>query len=656
MKTSDEEILRQILEYLKDQRYKQAVMLNGEWGSGKTFFIKEKLIEYIQNELPDKKVYYVSLYGISSSDEITEEIYAAMIEEILESRTGKKTAKLIGKGITLASKVILTKLKDQDIDRDDIPKLSELKDLKNAIVILDDLERCELEINQVFGAINNLVEHQDIKTVIVANESEIGKLKLTKEFLKKYETGVINSNCKVNGEEKNNLEMTGYTKEQLMKKMQELLREDVSYRGVKEKLIGLTIYYKPNFAEIFVSVIDTYIRIPEAKKYLKNNKQKIVNIFNERKYYNIRTLIFSVIAFEKFYMIINSNSMNFEFDSGIYIAEEIEKVLLYTVTTAIQIKSAQTVNTWPAGTKYTMVYYKNKNTSSKIFGYKFVDDYLLHCILDEEEIKETITDIVTRTKKANNSKKERDDLKYNSLIYWWKLEDEEIEEMVSGIYEELQNHKYTPEYFEDIIICFIQIKNEGFECIDFEKTVTYMAEELENYKENFERKRMEISGDNRELIEEYNKIVKPLFNILDNRKAAKKENDNSFLCKHECWNEKFAEKCDYLRATYISDYALFSYIDPDIFIAEVEKAKVAEIYNFIDGINAIYSFENLNDFFRADVFNLQQIIKMLNVEKLSMEKKTRKKVISKLKNNLNGYLRLILHSAEELDIEDRLRF
>ena len=42
------------------------------------------------------------------------------------------------------------------------------------LYIFDDLERCEAPINKVLGYINQFVEHDDAKVIIVANEQEIG--------------------------------------------------------------------------------------------------------------------------------------------------------------------------------------------------------------------------------------------------------------------------------------------------------------------------------------------------------------------------------------------------------------------------------------------------------------------------------------------------
>lgn len=184
------------------------------------------------------------------------------------------------------------------------------------------------------------------------------------------------------------------------------------------------------------------------------------------------------------------------------------------------------------------------------------------------------------------------------MLYWWELEDEEIEKTVAAIYKELQEQKYDPRYFKDIIICFIQIEENGFDCVDYKKTVEFMENKLKVVPEKFERSCFEILSNDGELITKYNEIAGPLFAILDNRKIEKKKSDNRFLCDHQCWNEEFENKCKDNRDVYILDNAFFSYIDLESFIAELKLAKVAEIYNLIEGIDSIYSFKNLNDFLR----------------------------------------------------------
>ena len=47
--------------------------------------------------------------------------------------------------------------------------------MNNYIFVFDDLERCDCPINEVFGLINGLVEHEGTKVILVANEKEISQ-------------------------------------------------------------------------------------------------------------------------------------------------------------------------------------------------------------------------------------------------------------------------------------------------------------------------------------------------------------------------------------------------------------------------------------------------------------------------------------------------
>ena len=55
-----------IYDYLENKNINYAIMIDGEWGSGKTYFIKNKVVGKYENAL------YISLYGISSVDKLSE--------------------------------------------------------------------------------------------------------------------------------------------------------------------------------------------------------------------------------------------------------------------------------------------------------------------------------------------------------------------------------------------------------------------------------------------------------------------------------------------------------------------------------------------------------------------------------------------------------
>ena len=60
---------------------------------------------------------------------------------------------------------------------------------------------------------------------------------------------------------------------------------------------------------------------------------------------------------------------------------------------------------------------------------------------------------------------------------------------------------------------------------------------------------------------------------------------------------------------------------------------------------SVYSFSNLNEFFKADITNLKEIINQIDIEKMSDSKKTRKIALKKLIDELNEALKSIEESV-----------
>ena len=81
----------------------------------------------------------------------------------------------------------------------------------------------------------------------------------------------------------------------------------------------------------------------------------------------------------------------------------------------------------------------------------------------------------------------------------------------------MQQQRYSPRYFKDMIVTFMQIENIGFNCFDYDKIVNLMAQKLETYTEKFEHRYLEVLSDSPDFIQKYNQIVEPLFKILDDR-------------------------------------------------------------------------------------------------------------------------------------------
>ncbi len=232
-----------------------AVLLNGKWGAGKTWFVKDSL------KVSNKQFLYVSLYGITSFDEI-ENAFFEQLHPILSSKGMKLTSK-IAKGVLKAA----IKL---DLDRDGKPdaslnsavpdiKLPEyLTNTDNYILVFDDLERCSMNVADVMGYINHFVEHQGYKVIVLANEEEIIKL-------------------------------------------------NEKYSQVKEKLIGKTFRIKADVRSALKKFIDA-IKTKIVMSFYHDNFDLIVDFFEKSKFDNLRHLKHSLWDFERLYSYLPSSS------------------------------------------------------------------------------------------------------------------------------------------------------------------------------------------------------------------------------------------------------------------------------------------------------------------------------------------------------------
>ena len=177
-----------------------ALMISGPWGCGKTFFIKNTILGKIKeikdpecgddkemdikkNILETFKVdvshFYpvvVSVFGINNINELENLIVRNWLDSFSNSVYSKisKTTDLIckiwGASEKLNKFVDISKLVDYH------PGISLLP--SNTVIIIDDLERLSenIDLNEMLGFINNLIESRKLKVIIVANEDYLKQI------------------------------------------------------------------------------------------------------------------------------------------------------------------------------------------------------------------------------------------------------------------------------------------------------------------------------------------------------------------------------------------------------------------------------------------------------------------------------------------------
>ncbi|MGO7204127.1 P-loop NTPase fold protein, partial [Rhizobium ruizarguesonis] len=149
--------LKYYINFTKPPHY--AVLLDGPWGIGKTFLVKQFMKPLTE---AGTSYAYVSLYGLTSLAEIDHALFRAAYP-LLDSKAARVAGEILKTGARFFN--VSTEVGAKDV----------IGRTRADVFIFDDLERCVAPINSVLGYINHFVEHEDRKVIIIANEDEIDK-------------------------------------------------------------------------------------------------------------------------------------------------------------------------------------------------------------------------------------------------------------------------------------------------------------------------------------------------------------------------------------------------------------------------------------------------------------------------------------------------
>ncbi|MDD2829792.1 MAG: hypothetical protein PHW18_09495 [Sulfuricurvum sp.] len=155
---------------LKELSNGKAMMISGEWGSGKTHFWKNK----IEPKFKKQPYAYVSLYGKTSIASIENDLYMQIYSNV--NKEGDFISKASSTLITTYARVFKPV---SIIDAGESEKLvveskhkKAIKSLqKNAVICFDDFERKskDVDLNDLFGFITQLALNFNCKIVLILN-------------------------------------------------------------------------------------------------------------------------------------------------------------------------------------------------------------------------------------------------------------------------------------------------------------------------------------------------------------------------------------------------------------------------------------------------------------------------------------------------------
>ena len=255
-------------EYLAMPTPQFSVMITGKWGCGKTFYIKNLIGEWcnpnrnVSEESIDLRPIYISLNGLSSISSVIRKV-KTVLYPLLYSKGATVAKKVILAALRVASKSLIDLDKDgvgEDMDNlldaEGIIEVfkSDSDTLKgNRVMILDDVERCKIPLDELFGFINSIVEHSNSKIILICDEEKLDKV-ANKEGLA------------------------------------------TEYKNFKEKLVGQTFALEVNYADVAGQFIDKL-----SNPIINSNRDLIIDLFIASKRENLRLMRHCLIDIKRFF-------------------------------------------------------------------------------------------------------------------------------------------------------------------------------------------------------------------------------------------------------------------------------------------------------------------------------------------------------------------
>lgn len=423
-------------------------MVNGVLG--KTHFWNNKIRKKIESMQLNGKRYttiYMSLYGISNLEEISKKIFietTQLMDKNLRkfmNSNGQTTIPEYAKtGIDMANFFGVTQSGDK-------VNYADFFSTNDKVLCFDDLERANVDVIDILGYINNFVEHDHIKTIIICNEKELStKLKSSNLEMKTFiATYLLDRQNELNKTDKPMVE-------KIQDKIEHVFDKANDYERIKEKLIGETFEYAPKFDYIINGILMRYETNPELIRFLRENTGLIISTFNKSGTRNLRILKHALNDFKKIFEMVNKSYPNIN-------NRVMQTMLIFTIAISFEIKAGKVTKDKFINIKdneeyksilvssrilmdnrqfyikeFDSNYYYNFKSEYRFF--KFIEYYVRTRIFDMKIFKENMESIITTVDKEKLPG-------YKRLLTeeYWKISDDQFDGIVQEVLKDVREGK-----------------------------------------------------------------------------------------------------------------------------------------------------------------------------------------------------------------------
>ena len=414
---------------------------------GKTHFWNHKIRKKIESMQLNGRKYttiYMSLYGISNLEDISKKIFIETtqlmdknLRKYMEANEQTTIPEYAKTGIDMANFFGVTQSGDK-VD------YAEFFSTDDKVLCFDDLERANVDVIDILGYINNFVEHDHIKTIIICNEKELSsKLKSSNLEMKTFiATYLLDKQDELNNSYKPIVE-------KIQQKIENVFDKANDYERIKEKLIGETFEYAPKFDYIINGILMRYENYTDLIRFLRENTRFIISTFERSGTRNLRILKHALNDFKKVYEMVNKFYPNTSY-------RVMQTMLIFTIAISFEIKAGKVSKDKFMNIKdneeyksilvssrilmdnrqfyikeFDSNYYYNFKSEYRFF--KFIEYYVRTRIFDMKIFKENM-ETIRNTIDIENLPA------YKRLLIeeYWKISDDEFDKVIADIMEDVK--------------------------------------------------------------------------------------------------------------------------------------------------------------------------------------------------------------------------
>ena len=430
-----------INDYINAEDTDYAIMIDGQWGAGKSYYWENVLRKQIEetgiprNSKNEKyKAAKISLFGIQSVDDLKLEIYTSLCN--VDEKSKKKNFISFGSSLLkgLGDKLGLP------IDKKLAANFLSLIpiDLSRRVLCFDDLERLNTDIlKEVLGYINSLIEQHHQKVVFICNNVE----------------------CKSS-----------------------------DYTSYKEKLIRFTCKLQTDIP----AILETLMKDKEEKfkDFILLNKGWIGQVYKNAKCNNLRTLKFNMDIMERIYPDILANmgepewkvdnyvlllTMVYSIESRLKANDlQLNYILDLTQSWANQVSYIDSIarsnSDWSDDKKVEdkkdpkEEYLREKRNkyfkNSFIYGTsKALLDYVCNGDFDQALF---VCDVKKMTAEARRFNYTDEQKLMSKLSNFWDIDDEEMYSAIEEVIKGTTEMRYPMEYYPNFFLRLQRLQDLGF--------------------------------------------------------------------------------------------------------------------------------------------------------------------------------------------------